>query len=330
MKHRLLALAAAGALSPCAVFSGAAAPDPDHHAGHRPGGSPSGPDEVLRRGAGGWPSGGGSRWLPEVSRAAAAPGAGDAVFPSGEHHHELRAIQPTPMRPGSRDASTMRLLRCRSPDGEPSGAAMTIAGEAIPPGSLQQTMADADALYNEALGGLQSARQSAEDSWQQRRAEGSARRSSRAEETTEVAAEGRPRRPRRWSRAYGGGEQDTAILAGTRAIQARVGSLELRGQGMKQKIMAMLTAGLLVLGLAGCGAQSTAQTPPGERDRRRCRQGRRCRRCGGASLWGWSPRRLHRGPVRQKNAEGVQAAVEFLTGMGVAEADIRTELGESE
>lgn len=93
---------------------------------------------------------------------------------------------------------------------------------------------------------------------------------------------------------------------------------------MKRKIIAMLTAGLLVLGLTGCGAQSTAQTPPESVT------------AGGAGKvttaadvvelsLGVETEGGSTEAVRQKNAEAVQAAVEFLTGMGVAEADIRTD-----
>lgn len=44
-----------------------------------------------------------------------------------------------------------------------------------------------------------------------------------------------------------------------------------------------------------------------------------------SSLWGVESEGGSTEAVRQKNAEAVQAAVEFLTGMGVAEADIRTD-----
>ena len=93
---------------------------------------------------------------------------------------------------------------------------------------------------------------------------------------------------------------------------------------MKRKIMAMLTAGLLVLGLAGCGAQSTAQTPPESVTASGAGKATAAADVAELSL-GVESEGGSTEAVRQKNAEAVQAAVEFLTGMGVAEADIRTD-----
>ena len=112
------------------------------------------------------------------------------------------------------------------PEGVEAGAALdaAIAGGANSTGSLQQTMADADALYNEALGAaVESARQSAEQL-----AAASGKKLGKAilitEESDGVAAESDRNNPDTGGGAelMGAVEQDTAILAGTRAIQARV------------------------------------------------------------------------------------------------------------
>ena len=76
---------------------------------------------------------------------------------------------------------------------------------------------------------------------------------------------------------------------------------------MKQRIIALLTTGLLILSLAGCAAQNTtAQTLP-------------------ESVTAGGSGKATAAAAREKNAEAVQAAVDFLTGMGVAESDIKTE-----
>lgn len=100
-----------------------------------------------------------------------------------------------------------------------------LPGGANSTGSLQQTMADADALYNEALGAaVESARQSAEQL-----AAASGKKLGKAilitEESDGVAAESDRNNPDTGGGAqslWGRSSRIRAILAGTRAIQARV------------------------------------------------------------------------------------------------------------
>ena len=93
---------------------------------------------------------------------------------------------------------------------------------------------------------------------------------------------------------------------------------------MKQRIIALLTTGLLVLSLAGCAAQNTAQTLP--ESVTAGGSGKATAEVDVAQLTlGVETEGLTTEEAREKNAETVRAAVDFLTGMGVAEADIKTE-----
>lgn len=93
---------------------------------------------------------------------------------------------------------------------------------------------------------------------------------------------------------------------------------------MKQRIIALLTTGLLVLSLAGCAAQNTAQTLP--ESVTAGGSGKATAEVDVAQLTlGVVTEGTTTETAREKNAETVQAAVDFLTGMGVAEADIMTE-----
>lgn len=93
---------------------------------------------------------------------------------------------------------------------------------------------------------------------------------------------------------------------------------------MKQRIIALLAAGLLVLSLAGCAAQNTAQTLP--ESVTAGGSGKATATADVAQLTlGVDSEGATTEAARQKNAETVQAAVDFLTGMGVDEADIKTE-----
>ena len=94
---------------------------------------------------------------------------------------------------------------------------------------------------------------------------------------------------------------------------------------MKQRIIALLTTGLLILSLAGCAAQnSTAQTLPES-----VTAGGSGKATAAADIaqltLGVETEGATTEAAREKNAEAVQAAVDFLTGMGVAESDIKTE-----
>lgn len=93
---------------------------------------------------------------------------------------------------------------------------------------------------------------------------------------------------------------------------------------MRQKIAALLAAGLLILGLTGCTAQNSAQAPAES-----VTAGGSGRATAAADVvqltLGVDSEGADTGTVRQQNAETVQAAVDFLTGMGVDPSDIRTE-----
>ena len=94
---------------------------------------------------------------------------------------------------------------------------------------------------------------------------------------------------------------------------------------MKQRIIALLTTGLLILSLAGCAAQNTtAQTLPES-----VTAGGSGKATAAADIaqltLGVETEGATTEAAREKNAEAVQAAVDFLTGMGVAESDIKTE-----
>ena len=93
---------------------------------------------------------------------------------------------------------------------------------------------------------------------------------------------------------------------------------------MRQKIAALLAAGLLILGLTGCTAQNSAQAPAES-----VTAGGSGRATAAADVvqltLGVDSEGADTGTVRQQNAETVQAAVDFLTGMGVDQSDIRTE-----
>ena len=96
---------------------------------------------------------------------------------------------------------------------------------------------------------------------------------------------------------------------------------------MKQRIIALLTTGLLILSLAGCAAQNTtAQTLPES-----VTAGGSGKATAAADIaqltLGVETEGATTEAAREKNAEAVQAAVDFLTGMGVAESDIKTERG---
>ena len=94
---------------------------------------------------------------------------------------------------------------------------------------------------------------------------------------------------------------------------------------MKQRIIALLTTGLLILSMAGCAAQNTtAQTLPES-----VTAGGSGKATAAADIaqltLGVETEGATTEAAREKNAEAVQAAVDFLTGMGVAESDIKTE-----
>ena len=92
---------------------------------------------------------------------------------------------------------------------------------------------------------------------------------------------------------------------------------------MKQRIIALLTTGLLILGLTGCAAQNTAALPESVTAGG---SGKATAEADVAELTlGVETEGITTEAAREKNAEAVQAAVDFLTGMGVAEGDIKTE-----
>ena len=98
---------------------------------------------------------------------------------------------------------------------------------------------------------------------------------------------------------------------------------------MKQKIMAMLTAGLLVLGLAGCGAQSTAQTPPESVTAGGAGKATAAADVAELSL-GVESEGGSTEAVRQKNAEAVQARRGVSHRYGSGRGGYPHRLGESE
>ena len=208
MKHRLLALAAAGALclSLCG-FSGEQ-PLPDTITVQGTGLVEARPDQTEFSA--------GVRVTSPTAAAAVAAGSEQAAavrqalenagVPAENITTEavwLRAQYTYTNAARIRDGFEYRMeFSVQVPEGVEAGAALdaAIAGGANSTGSLQQTMADADALYNEALGAaVESARQSAEQlAAASGKKLGGERRSGRRE---------RPQQPRhrRWSRAYGGG-----------------------------------------------------------------------------------------------------------------------------
>ena len=232
MKHRLLALAAAGALclSLCG-FSGEQ-PLPDTITVQGTGLVEARPDQTEFSA--------GVRVTSPTAAAAVAAGSEQAAavrqalesagVPTENITTEavwLRAQYTYTNAARIRDGFEYRMeFSVQVPEGVEAGAALdaAIAGGANSTGSLQQTMADADALYNEALGAaVESARQSAEQL-----AVASGKKLGKAilitEESDGVAAESDRNNPDTGGGAelMGAVEQDTAILAGTRAIQARV------------------------------------------------------------------------------------------------------------
>lgn len=93
---------------------------------------------------------------------------------------------------------------------------------------------------------------------------------------------------------------------------------------MKRRIIALLTTGLLVLSLAGCAGQNTAQTLP--ESVTAGGSGKATAEADMAEIvLSVETEGATTEAAREKNAGAVQAAVDFLTGMGVAEADIKTE-----